>query len=146
MSRYQRSGRSGLMKICLRTGWMALLALSLIFMHGLGLSHSAPIDSAVATQTVPSGAVDHAGHVDPASPQVDQPGYASPEPGHAGTFTEACLAVLAALMVVWACFGLITLPWVRLSFGSFSVRVQQLCNRAMWWAHPRSHSLCVMRT
>lgn len=125
-----------------------MLALSLVLMHGFGLSHTSPAESPFPAMTTA-----HATTSDPAirgalnatvNHRVAESGHQGPEQGHAGMLTRACLAVLGALVLAFASFLITTRP--RHEPRRLAIRVPRLADPAMWWVHPRPHLLCVMRT
>jgi len=137
------------MSAWVRTAWMVVLMLALALMHGLGLSHTAPAVSVAAPTVVAASiASDSAtrGHVETTGLVAAQGGHQEPEPGHSRALAQACLAVLTALVVVFTIFLLATRGWTRHGRGLRALRTPQFWDPAMWWVHPRTHVLCVMRT
>ena len=135
-----------------RAAWMIALALSLALMHGLGLSHTAPtIDTAAMSTTTgapsdASGLMAAHGQHDATVLVADQGGHQNPSPDHSGAVAKTCLAVLTALLVAFTMFLLTPQGRTRYRRDRPASSTPRVCNRAMWWVHPRAHVLCVMRT
>ncbi|MGB3830123.1 MAG: hypothetical protein WA962_15245 [Ornithinimicrobium sp.] len=121
------------------------MALSLVLMHGFGLSHTETAEGAVtataAAHMVPASHAWDGGPTASTGPDAAQPG----QPQHVGTVAQACLAVLTAVIVVLASALLVrrTPPWG--GPRRLTVRAPRRVVRPVW-VRSRFHLVCVMRT
>lgn len=134
----------------LRTGCLVVLLLSLVLMHGLGLSHTGTPQSlaepTVAASSIASDVATGGEHAEPTGSATGHGGDQGPGPGHSEALPQACLAVLTALVMVFALLLLTPQGWSRYRPSLRALRTPPLWDPTMWWVHPRPHVLCVMRT
>lgn len=129
------------------TVWVVVVVLSLVLMHGLGLSHTGTAQSlaapTVAAASHASEVATSGGHVDPTGSAT---GHQEPGPGHSMALVQACLAVLTALVLVASFVVLKGRGWARSDQRLRALVASPFWDPAMWWVHPRPQVLCVMRT
>ncbi|MGB3858935.1 MAG: hypothetical protein WA912_06725 [Ornithinimicrobium sp.] len=129
---------------------MVVVVLSLVLMHGLGLSHTGTAPSlaapTVAAASHASEVATSGGHVDPTVPATGHIGHQEPGPGHSTALAQACLAVLTALILVGTFLLLKSRGWARSGHRLRELVASPFWDPAMWWVHPRIQVLCVMRT
>lgn len=127
---------------------MVMLALSVVLMHGLGMSHTEPVESVAApalSAHAVLGSASEGGHAGLAGSEAAQSGEQEHEPGHAETMARACLAVLSAVVFAAASFLVVRRSWRWGEFPLFAVRSQRPSIRPVP-VHPRTHLCCVMRS
>ncbi|MBW8174006.1 hypothetical protein K0651_13200 [Ornithinimicrobium sp. Arc0846-15] len=134
----------------LSTVWMVVVVLSLVLMHGLALSHTGTTQCVtVPTVAAASLAPDVAtggGHSELTGSAAGHSGHHEPGAGHSGALTQACLAVLTALVLMATFFALKRKGWTRFGHRRRMLVTPHLWDPVRWWVHPRIHVLCVMRT
>ncbi|UJH71788.1 hypothetical protein [Ornithinimicrobium sp. INDO-MA30-4] len=145
-----RASRGAVWGAWVSTVWMVVVVLSLVLMHGLGLSHTgtAPNLAAptVAAASHASEVATSGGHGGPTVPAAGRIGHQEPGPGHSTALAQACLAVLTALILVGTFLLLMGRGWARSGRRLRELVASPFWDPAMWWVHPRTHELCVMRT
>lgn len=128
---------------------MAVVALSLVLMHGIGASRDGSVDlpdAATGAANVASATVVLAQSHNPSDGiEVLPTGHQGQGSGHSGMMMKVCLAVLGALVVAVAWLLLVRQPRSR-GISRISAAQTQRLRAGRVWCHPRTHVLCVMRT
>lgn len=128
---------------------MVVVALSLLLMHGLGISHAPSADltdpATSAGHVSSAGVVSAQSHAPSGGVDVPSSGHQDQGSGHAGMMVKACMAVLGALVFAVAGLLLVRQPWRSGVFRTLAAQVQQF-RAGRVWSPPHPHLLCVMRT
>lgn len=144
----RHSGRGG-SRGAVRAALMVVVAVSLLLMHGLGVSHAPSADLADpatgAAHVASSSAVLAHSHAPSSGFDVPPTGHQDQGSGHAGMMMKACLAVLGALVFAVAGLLLARKPWRWDVFRTLTAQAQQF-RAGQVWLPPHPHLLCVMRT
>lgn len=100
----------------------------------------------VTAASIASGSAAGGGHLKPPGSDAGHSGDQEPGPGHSGALTQVCLAVLTALVLLCAFRLFTSREWTRYRPSLRVLGTPPPRDPVMWWVHPRSHVLCVMRT